>query len=413
MGSFQKTFEMVKKGVKYANSPTERYVEDGDTVETPEFSQPIGENSEVYQDDMRNITAENSFDAVITDPPYYDNIIYSEVSDFYYVWQKILLEGVYPGFDKEKTPRTESIVTNPYLDKTAEDFEHEMGEALNVINRALKEDGILAFTYHHSDEESWGELLESLCNNEFEVTATYPINSDLHKFIGGESVSFDITIVARPAKSLEPISWNSLRRQIVRTAQITRETLEENRELTGGDIGVIEMGKCFQEYSKHHGEVRRAGEVMSAKEVVEEIYGIIQEGDRGEEDVYLDLLESHKPTYDDLNKLLRRSDASEDQMEDMRLISEGGDFVLYDWSDKKRQGYVRDKVESGNGDMTNLDKAHYLRYCYEHDVPHDEYLDKWHDDALQELCEGLAEATLDETYLKMLRVDTDILSFGE
>ncbi|MFC7142922.1 DUF1156 domain-containing protein [Halosimplex aquaticum] len=413
MGSFQKTFEMVKKGVKYANSPTERYVEDGDTVETPEFSQPIGRNSEVYQDDMRNITAENSFDAVITDPPYYDNIIYSEVADFYYVWQKILLEDVYPGFDKQKTPRTESIVTNPYLDKTAEDFEHEMGEALNVINRALKEDGTLAFTYHHSDEESWGELLESLCNNEFEVTATYPINSDLHKFIGGESVSFDITIVARPAKSLEPISWNSLRRQIVRTAQITRETLEENRELTGGDIGVIEMGKCFQEYSKHHGEVRRAGEVMSAKEVVEEIYGIIQEGDRGEEDVYLDLLEAPKPTYDDLNKLLRRSDASEDQMEDMRLISEGGDFVIYDWSDEKRQAYVRDKVESGNGDLTNLDKAHYLRYCYEHDVPHDEYLDQWHDDALQELCEGLAEATLDETYLKMLRVDTDILSFGE
>src|SRR5699024_3195850 len=141
----------------------DRYIEDGETTETDEFAQPVGENATVYQDDMRNISGEDEYDAVITDPPYYDNIIYSEVADYFYVWQKILLEDEYPGFEREKTPRAESIVTNPYLDKTAEDFEDEIGEALSVIHRALKDDGVLAFTYPHSDEESWGELLESLC----------------------------------------------------------------------------------------------------------------------------------------------------------------------------------------------------------------------------------------------------------
>jgi len=414
IGRFQSTFDMICTAIEYAKSPTDRYIEGGETKETARFAQPIGENSNVYQGDMRNISAENEYDAVITDPPYYDNIIYSEVADYYYVWQKILLEDEYEGFGQEQTPRAESIVTNPYLDKTAEDFEHEMGEALAVINSALKKDGTLAFTYHHSDQESWGELLESLCKNKFEVTATYPINSDMRKFIRGESVAFDIVIVARPTDNRQPISWDSLRRRIVRTARETRETLEENRELAGGDIGVIEMGKCFQEYSKHHGEVHRAGELMSAKDVVDEIYGIIQDNDRGEQDVYRDLLEESNPTYNDLNKHLKRSDASEEQMKDMRLFRmEGGDFVLSQWDDEKRQAYVQSKVEEGNGDLTTLDKAHFLRYRFEQGKSTSEYLEEWDMDELRELGEGLAEVTGDETYLKMIGVDTSLAEFGE
>lgn len=413
-GTFCSMYDMVKKGIKYANSPTDRHIENGETKETPEFAQPIGQNIEVYQDDMRNITAENEYDAVITDPPYYDNIIYSEVADYFYVWQKILLEDEYPGFDRDKTPRAESIVTNPYLDKTAEDFEHEMGEALSVIRRAVKDDGTLAFTYHHSDKESWGELLESLCENGFEVTATYPINSDMNKFIGGEAVSFDIVIVARPTDERRPISWNSLRRRIVRTAQDTHETLEKSRDLKSGDIGVIEMGKCFQEYSKHHGEVRRGGEIMEAKEVVEEIYDILDRGDLGEADIYLELLEAHQPRYDDLNKLLRRSDVSEEALREMKLFrTSADDFELLDWRDEQRQAYVQNKVQNGNGDVTELDRAHFLRYRYEHDQSTKEYLERWETDDLKELCEGLAEATGDEIYLRMVGVDTSLAEFTD
>jgi adenine-specific DNA methylase len=414
-GTFTAIWDMLLNGVEYANKPTDRFVEDGETKETPPFAQPVGLNSRVEVGDMRNLTVEGEFDAVITDPPYYDNVIYSELSDMFYVWQKILLQDEYPGFDSDHTPRVDSIVTNPAQDKTAEDFEHDMGEALAVANRALKDDGLLAFTYHHSDEESWGELLESLCENEFEVTATYPINSDLNKFTGGGAVAFDIVIVARPRENRDPISWDSLRRNIVRTARETRTSLEENRELAGGDIGVIEMGKCFQEYSKHHGEVRRAGEIMSAKEVVTEIYGIIQDNDRGEQDVYRDLLEEWKPTYDDLNKHLKRSDASEEQMKEMQLFRmEGGDFVLCQWDDEKRQAYVQSKVEEGNGDLTTLDKAHFLRYRFEQGKDPKEYLERWNDDdELRELCEGLAEVTGDDTYLTMVGVNMPADSYGD
>mgnify|MGYP002760614242 CR=1 FL=1 len=410
-GTFTNTWDMLKRGVEYASEPTERFLDDGETQETDVFAQPIGEDSDIFQGDMREITAEDEYDAVITDPPYYDNVIYSEVSDYFYVWQKILLEDEYPGFDREKTPRAESIVTNPYLDKTAEDFEHEIGEALTVIRRALTADGVLAFTYHHSDSESWGELLTSLCETGFEVTATYPINSDLNKFIGGEAVSFDIVIVARPSDERQPTSWNSLRREITKTARETRETLETHRDLSNGDIGVIEMGKCFQAYSKHHGQVHRAGDRMSAKEVVEAIYGIVQDTDRGEVDVYLDLLEVTDPTTDDLSKLLRRSDASRSQLEDAKLITDADGFELLDWRDEQRQAYVRERVE-GDEPATELDRAHFLRARYEAGKRREAYLDDWDTETLTALCEGLAEATGDETYLSMIGAETRLAEFG-
>ncbi|WP_435185124.1 DUF1156 domain-containing protein [Halobellus sp. EA9] len=413
-GTFESIWDMVKRGVEYANSPTERFVRDGETYETEKFSQPVGQNTTVHQGDMRLMEAEDEYDAVITDPPYYNNILYSELSDFFYVWLKPMLEDEYDCFETDHTPRAESIVVNPASKKGSEEFESELKQAFARVNTALKENGTVTFTYHHSNSESWGELLESLCETGFEVTATYPINSDLNKFMKGEAVAFDIVIVARPTEVRRPISWDSLRRRIVRTARETRETLEENRELAGGDIGVIEMGKCFQEYSKHHGEVHRAGEVMSAKDVVDEIYGIIQDNDRGEQDVYRDLLEESNPTYNDLNKHLKRSDASEEQMKDMRLFrTEGGDFVLCQWDDETRQAYVQSKVEEDNGDLTTLDKAHFLRYRFEQGKSTSEYLEEWDMDELRELCEGLAEVTGDETYLKMIGVDTSLAEFGE
>jgi len=429
--TFSSSWDQVLRGIEWGGAPTDRYVEypnkDGfpriprnssldnpETVETEPFAKPVGENASVEVGDVRNIESTDEYDAVITDPPYYDNIIYSEVSDFSYAWQRILLKDIYPGFGQEKAPRAESIVTNPYLDKTAKDFEHEMGEALEVINQALKADGTLAFTYHHSDEESWGELLESLCNNGFEVTATYPINSDLNKFIGGEAVSFDIVIVARSTNHRTPISWRQLRINILNKLGEIQQGLKEHRDLAEGDIGVIEMGACFAEYSKHHGEVRRSGEIMTAKEAVKEIYGIIGPDGIGEQDIFLSLQRMTTPGYNDLNKLLRRSDASEEQLREKNLFRmEGNDFVLGDWRDQKRQAYVQNKVQSADGDPSLLDKAHYLRYQYEEGKSTKEHLEQWASDDLEELCEGLAEATGDETYLKMIGVDTSLAEFTD
>jgi adenine-specific DNA methylase len=413
MGTFESIWDMVKTGVSYAQSPTERYIDSGETIKTKEFSQPIGEDYELSMSDMRTLDYKDEFDAVITDPPYYDNIIYSEVSDYFYVWLKILLNEEYDGFDENMSPRTESIVTNPYLEKTVEDFESELAHAFAVIRQTLKDDGVLSFTYHHSDSESWGELLGSLCEVGFEVTAAYPITADLHKFIEGEAVSFDIVIVARPIEATESTSWKSLRRNIYRTARRTRKQLEENRELSRGDIGVMEMGACFREYSKHHGKVQRDGDIMSAKEVVQEIYGIIQEAsDIGVEDVFIDLLDTSNVSYDDVNKLSRGTNANPEDLKEMRLYNQDDGFELGTWDNEKRQAHIQERVNGDGGEhLSNLDKLQFLRYRYEKGQAVQNYVEKWDvDDDMRELAGRLADVTGDDTYTRVLG-DRDITSF--
>lgn len=417
-GTFSKMWDMVRSGVEYAKAPTERYIENGESHETAPFSKPIGEDSSVSCGDMRAINAEDEYDAVLTDPPYYDNVIYSELSNFFYVWQKIVLGSEYDVFEYESTPRAESIVANPAESKDAEVFEDEIKQAFSNINTALKEDGVLAFTYHHSDSESWGELLSALCDTGFEVTAAYPISADIQRsawqLIEGSAVSFDIVLVARPAKNRQPISWNSLRRNIYRIAQETRKRIEESQNISAGDIGVIEMGECFHEYSKHHGKVQRAGEIMTAKEVVQEIYGVLQEGSGiGEIDVFLDLLETPDATYNDLNKLTRGTNASPEQMKDMNLYRrENGKFILGTWNDEKRMAYIQERVNGDDQALNALDKAQFLRYRYEQGKSTQNYLSKWDiDDELRELCEGLADATGDDTYRRILGADSTLGDF--
>jgi hypothetical protein len=175
------------------------------------------------------------------------------------------------------------------------------------------------------------------------------------------------------------------------------------------------MGECFHEYSKHHGKVMRAGEKMTAKEVVAEIYGVIQKGSAiGEIDVFLDLLETPDATYNDLNKLTRGTDANPEQMEDMHLYrTEEGQFILGTWNDEKRMAYVQNRINSdGDNGLTPLDKAQFLRYRYEQGKSIQNYLEQWGvDDELRELCEGLADATGDDTYRRILGGSTSLSDY--
>jgi hypothetical protein len=152
---------------------------------------------------------------------------------------------------------------------------------------------------------------------------------------------------------------------------------------------------------------------MSAKDVVQVIYSIIQDDSRGEQAIYLDLLEESSPTYDDLNKYLCHSNASEDAMKNMRLFRmDGNDFILMDWRDEKRQAYIQREVQDANSDLTELDKAQFLRYYFEQDKDANEYLARWSNDDLKQLCEGLAEASGDETFLTMVGVDTTLSDYS-
>ncbi|ELZ46379.1 adenine-specific DNA methylase [Halorubrum californiense DSM 19288] len=152
---------------------------------------------------------------------------------------------------------------------------------------------------------------------------------------------------------------------------------------------------------------------MSAKEVVEEIYGIIQEAsDIGVEDVFIDLLDSPDASFDDVNKLCRGTNAKPEELKEMCLYNTDDGFELGTWDNEKRQAYIQERT-NGNGDkhLSNLDKLQFLRYRYEKGQAVQNYVDKWGvDDDLRELAGRLADVTGDDAYTRVLG-DRDITSY--
>lgn len=357
-GTFKNTWEKIVDAVDFAHHPTERYLEDGELKQTEPFDYPVGGDYTLHQGDVREIDLDKEYDAIITDPPYYDNVIYSEVSDFFYAWQRLLLADQYSGFRSENTPRQESIVANPAVDKDATAFETELKQSFSRMRDVLKDDGVLTFTYRHGGKESWGTLLQSLCDEGFDVTATYPISANLSEFVMGEGLSFSVIVVARPATNREPVSWSSLRRRMHREARQAREEVREGQTISEGDISVVELGRCFREYSKHHAKVHREGAVMDASEVVDEIYDLIA-GDISPDQIYLDLLAMESPTFEDVTRLCRGTKVKPDDLSSRGLIGTENGFKLTGWNDSKRLSYLQEKeVES----LSPLERVQLLRY---------------------------------------------------
>lgn len=208
--------------------------------------------------------SDGSFDLVITDPPFGGLLHYSELADFFYVWLRLPLKGHYPDiFRGEYTPKSLEVVANRARNPDDSDafYQRLLTEAWSEAARILRPGGILAFTFHHSEDAPWVSVLEALFNAGFYLEATYPIRSDETKgdgAFGSRTIEYDIIHVCRK-KLEEPkvVSWARLRRQILQEARRLESLLSRHREagLPDADIAVVRRGKALEYFSKHYNRV--------------------------------------------------------------------------------------------------------------------------------------------------------------
>ncbi len=142
-----------------------------------------------------------SVDLVLTDPPFFDNVNYSELADFFYVWQKHF--GLHPSF-KESTTRSKNEVQHRDPDTFSERLESVFAESCRV----LKPDGILAFSYHHSRDEGWTSVAKAVWGAELQFTAAFPIKAEMSvatpKSAAKNPIDFDIILVCRKSSYKYP-----------------------------------------------------------------------------------------------------------------------------------------------------------------------------------------------------------------
>ncbi|MBC6437406.1 MAG: hypothetical protein GDA52_04545 [Rhodobacteraceae bacterium] len=265
-GSFMTMFEgRIRRALDYADNPFELYL--GNASKKAEkvygLSEPLGfdlaedfksfkEGKRVYVscgDSSATDIKDRSVDAIITDPPFFDNVHYSQLADFFHVWQCHILRE--EGTQASKTTRSPDEVQNADADAFTERLQAVWAEC----HRILSNDGVLAFTYHHSRPEGWSSVLHALMSARFWISAALPMKSEmsvaLPKHQARNPIDIDIILVCRKRSALKKNSWNgdlwgTIRPKAAR--QVTR-LCESGRKLSRNDIRAIVMAQLIRQLS--------------------------------------------------------------------------------------------------------------------------------------------------------------------
>lgn len=253
-------------------------------------------DAEVFCGSSTELTqvADESIDLVITDPPFGDLLQYSELADFFYVWLRLALKDKYPNFfGIDYTPKSLEAVANPYREPEDPNgfYQRLLTQCWREANRILKPGGILAFTFHHSEDEPWVAVLESLFDAGYYLEATYPIRSDETKAdgqFGSKKVEYDIIHVCRKrTDETKPVSWGRMRREVMADVRQLQAMLENHAKdgLPAADLQVIRRGKALEYFSRHYGKVYvDEGRAISVKDALIGINQLIDEdADKGKE----------------------------------------------------------------------------------------------------------------------------------
>jgi len=165
---------------------------------------------------------DGTVDAVITDPPYYNMIDYSDASDIFHVWLKRCLFDVFPdlfGGTGLQDKSDEIIVKRGNAlgeHRTRDFYERMLSRAFGEARRVLRSDGHLVVVFGHSDPEAWKRLLGALHDAGFIVTSSWPSRTETAS-TGVASIKVTVTIGCRVA----PVS-----RSVATAAQVDREVSE-------------------------------------------------------------------------------------------------------------------------------------------------------------------------------------------
>jgi len=160
-----------------------------------------------------------SFDAIVTDPPYYDNIFYSVLADFIFAWKRILLKELEPElFDRPATGAADELVSSAFRSKTPagahERYVEEMEKALREAARVLKPGGLFALVFSHGSIGGWEALVRAYRNAPLVVTSVQPLNLERRqrpRAMRSRSVNTCVVFVSRKSrKRKEEISLENL-----------------------------------------------------------------------------------------------------------------------------------------------------------------------------------------------------------
>lgn len=222
-----------------------------------------------------------SVDAVITDPPYYDNISYADLSDFFYVWHKRALAAVHPSlYATDVTPKkAEAIAAVQRHDgdhaAAARFYEDQMQLAFAEAHRVLKAGAPMLVVYAHKTTLGWSTLVDSLRRAGFQVTEAWPLNTEKPDRVGQmntASLASSIFLVARKRAVAAGVG-NYATEVRPAMARVVEARVKELMAVgvTGADLVIACVGAGLRPYTRFDRVELPNGEELPAARFLDEV----------------------------------------------------------------------------------------------------------------------------------------------
>lgn len=231
---------------------------------------------------------------ISTDPPYYDNIGYSDLSDFFYVWLRRSLKDIHPSIlSTMLVPKDEELVANPYRhggkDGAHEFFEDGFREVFKRARENAYDDFPITVYYAFKQQDAeksgqastgWETLLEGMIRSGWQITATWPMRSELGNRMlsqGTNALASSIVLALRPRPKTAP---RIDRRGFL--ARLRSELPDKLRELQQGSIAPVDLpqaaiGPGMAIFSEYSAVLEDTGSKMTVRTALERINVILDE----------------------------------------------------------------------------------------------------------------------------------------
>jgi len=224
---------------------------------------------------------DNYFDAVFTDPPYYDNVPYSYLSDFFYVWLKRTIGDLHPElFSTPLTPKSKEIVayTNERTWEEAKaKFEENLKKSFKEIYRVLKPNAIATIIYTHKSTSGWETLINSLLDSGLVITSSWPIHTEMRARLRAResaALASSIYFVARKIKR-EKKGWNNEVKEEIKKHLYEKLERLWGEGISGADFLIAGIGSSIGIFGKYEKVLDYEGNVIRADKLLNYVRDVI------------------------------------------------------------------------------------------------------------------------------------------
>ena len=206
------------------------------------------------------------FDAIVTDPPYYDNIYYSILADFFYAWKKPLLQKIEPELlSTDITDCHYELVASSRRVEEGQSAHEEYCKQLNMAfseaARVLKKDGVFSFVYSHSSVNGWESVIRAYRQSEFMVSSVQPLSIERKgrpRAVLSQAVNTCVAIVARKSHDVkQPVTMDEVLRKTQEYIDSFGRQLIETSGWTQPDAGLAVVA-CVVGLLANASEIKRS-----------------------------------------------------------------------------------------------------------------------------------------------------------